>query len=215
MNSDQPAQLFIQSTIDEMSRFWAELNVGNIQVDTESVLDIGCNFPALFLYLFHIKPNSIGSYLGVDSLSEHQTNNYMGEAAPELIYSKYSDLTIKVLNETPLPQTDFENTFHFKWTTSLEELTAQTLTQNFSFICLRNVLHFISPDHDHAIIDFVKYHLKERGTIYLEALKSTSSISHGRQFPFDNARINKFTKAFKIMDNSSNEEVYKLLLAAN
>lgn len=182
MPSDSIQELFNQSNATEAKRFWEELEVAiGRPLTGESVLDLGCGYPELFIYLFQKYPEKLKSYWGIEMLEKE---------------------------ELPLPKF-----FSIEYGIRLEDFIKWYIPEKFSLIFLKNVLHFIAPEYDEAIIAFLKAHLKNDDIIYIEVIPCNSSIKHGRDHPFDKQRYEKYLNAFCVVSSTEFEKHQDVLKA--
>lgn len=185
MPQENIEELFNQSNAIEVKRFWDELEsvIGRPLVE-ESVLDLGCGYPELFIYLSQSYPGKLKSYWGIEKLNKEEVKG----------------------TKVDLP---------IEYGVSIEEFIKWGFPEKFSFINLRNVLHYISPKHDDTILSFLKTHLKSEGIIYMEVIPANSSIKHGRQHPFDKQRYEKYLNSFHVVsatEHENHEDVLKAIL---
>lgn len=215
MASEADYQLYLQSKLKDVERFWSKLTIGlNRKLVNERILDIGCNFPEFFFFLIHEQPDSIDSYVGVEKLEEDQIDAPLSEErlSGDSVYEKYKGYAKQILRQKPLADKSFENAFKFNWGQGMEELVETGFDGKYTLIFLRNVLHFIHPKHDKAIIDFILSHLDEVGIVYIEAHKEDTTICHGRPFPFDRARREVYGNAFDAMYEYGERGKFQILM---
>lgn len=175
MASQDIQHLYNQSNAIEAKLFWEELEIAiGRALSSESVLDFGCSYPELFIYLFRSYPEKLKSYWGIEKLSKGEVE--------------------MPANSKPLPKV-----FSIEYSLSIEDFTKWYIPEKFSCIFLKNVLHFVAPEYDDAILSFLRTHLMDNGIIYIEAIPQTSSINHGRPYPFDKRRYEKYLHSMRVV----------------
>lgn len=171
------------------------------------ILDLGCsNSGTIFcIYKYYfLEKNKYFDYTGVDLIDHTWRPN-----------SQACDLDFEI--DFEITTAEFTKNFHPHFKTDIRDFVNDlSPTEEFDFIIVSNILHFLNSDDAELIFEKCLNHLIDPGYIYICVLNSSQIDSYPDRNLYDLERFNKLKNKTKMVwENLQNGIHYEMIAKGN